>query len=80
MEFHELQIERIQNPTLYTQYMAKKKQMELANPSGNVERILWHGTNWQVVDNINKKGFDRNYNSGTFRLSQQLHLDILLKI
>lgn len=59
-----VKIERIQNPTLYTQYMAKKKHMELANKSGNVERMLWHGTSGQAVANINNKGFDRNYNAG----------------
>ena len=39
--------------------------MELANPGRNVEQPLWHGTSSQVVNNINSKGFDRNYNSGS---------------
>ena len=59
------QIERVQNPTLYTQYFAKKKQMENAGGT-NVERFLWHGTHGglAVTKSINEKGFDRNYNSG----------------
>lgn len=51
---------------LYTQYFAKKKQMENAGQT-NVERWLWHGTHGgnAVAANICEKGFDRNYNSGT---------------
>lgn len=60
-------IDRIQNPTLYTQYVGKKRQMELINVGGRpVEQQLWHGTRTrQAVDNIIQKGFDRNYNSGS---------------
>lgn len=50
---------------LYTQYYAKKKQMEDSGVR-NVERWLWHGTHGgsTVAANICDKGFDRNYNSG----------------
>ncbi|WAR20806.1 PAR14-like protein [Mya arenaria] len=57
-------IERIQNPALYGQYFAKKKHMESAGGVSN-EKMLWHGTRTpEVAAIINKKGFDRNYNSG----------------
>ena len=55
-------IQRIQNPVLYGQYMARKKEMEKRNPPGHLnERWLFHGTNSQVVDNINTQGFNRSF-------------------
>lgn len=71
-----MQIERIQNPTLYTQYYAKKKQMEMAGTK-NIEKMLWHGTHGglAVARNINEKGFDRNYNSGMTVTYCQLFID-----
>ena len=60
--------------------MAKKKQMEQANPGRNVEQPLWHGTSWQVVGNINAKGFDRNYNSGRYYFVSSLPSKIVGKI
>jgi poly [ADP-ribose] polymerase 10/14/15 len=57
-----LQIERIQNKTLWAQYEAKKKQLEDQNPPGTTnERLLWHGTAAETVDNINAHGFNRSY-------------------
>ena len=68
VHFNLFQIERIQNPTLFTQYMAKMQQMEHANAGRtHIEQTLWHGTSGAVVANINNKGFDRNYNSGNLR-------------
>ncbi|XP_052771711.1 protein mono-ADP-ribosyltransferase PARP14-like [Mya arenaria] len=54
-------IERIQNPTLYTQYEAKKKQMETANKGTKNERMLWHGTADYAVPSISAHGFNRSY-------------------
>ncbi len=60
-------IQRIQNPVLYGQYMARKKEMEKRNPPGwQNERMLFHGTNAGVVDNINTQGFNRSFKSGEF--------------
>ncbi|XP_060567744.1 protein mono-ADP-ribosyltransferase PARP14-like [Ruditapes philippinarum] len=61
-----VKIERIQNPTLYTQYAGKKTQMEIHNKGGRqVERLLWHGTDLTAANLIKILGFDRNYNSGS---------------
>ncbi|XP_052247021.1 protein mono-ADP-ribosyltransferase PARP14-like isoform X2 [Dreissena polymorpha] len=60
-----VQIDRVQNPQLYMQYLAKKKQIEKTCSRPNCEQKLWHGTRTpQIADNICAKGFDRNYNSG----------------
>ena len=58
-------IQRIQNPVLYGQYMARKKEMEKRNPPDcQNERWLFHGTNSQVVDNISTQGFNRSFKNG----------------
>ncbi|XP_071170581.1 protein mono-ADP-ribosyltransferase PARP14-like isoform X3 [Mytilus edulis] len=55
-----VKIFRVQNPTLYLQYAAKKK--ELYNKNGkNPERWLWHGTSADTVDKIITLGFNRSY-------------------
>ncbi|XP_053377233.1 protein mono-ADP-ribosyltransferase PARP14-like isoform X2 [Mercenaria mercenaria] len=60
-----VKIERIQNLTMFTHYIGKKKQMEIHNSGGRkVEQLLWHGTKSTAVENIKHKGFDRNYNTG----------------
>ncbi|KAL3864451.1 hypothetical protein ACJMK2_006135 [Sinanodonta woodiana] len=56
-----IKVERIQNVTLYTQYMAKMKQLDIQNKHKNNERILWHGTAVDAVDSINTHGFNRSY-------------------
>ncbi|XP_060593079.1 protein mono-ADP-ribosyltransferase PARP14-like isoform X3 [Ruditapes philippinarum] len=57
-----VKIERIQNKTLWSQYEAKKKQLEDQNPPNTTnERLLWHGTAAETVDNINAHGFNRSY-------------------
>lgn len=57
-----LQIERIQNQTLYTQYAAKRKQMNQQNTHIKTnERVLWHGTAVDAVTSINHHGFNRSY-------------------
>lgn len=57
-----LKVERIQNKTLYQQYLAKKKQMDDTNPPGHQnEQKLWHGTDKDAEDSITKYGFNRSY-------------------
>ena len=45
-------IERIQNPKLYTQYLARKKTMDKGNPHCHNEQQLSHDCAVQVVDSI----------------------------
>nr|KAG5693839.1 hypothetical protein BaRGS_004447 [Batillaria attramentaria] len=54
-------IDRIQNPTLYRQYAAKKAHLERQNQGIENEKTLWHGTAIDAVDNINMYGFNRSY-------------------
>ncbi|KAJ8321016.1 hypothetical protein KUTeg_002603 [Tegillarca granosa] len=54
--------QRIQNRSLYQQYVAKKKSIDAQNPSTVVnEKMLWHGTAGNAVDSINAYGFNRSY-------------------
>ena len=56
------QIERIQHPGLYRQYMNRKVEMDRVNghnPSN--ERRLWHGTSGSNIDNISNRNFNRSY-------------------
>lgn len=60
-------IERIQNPVIYGQYVARQKEMEKRNPPGcQNERWLFHGTKSDVVENINTQGFNRSFKNGKF--------------
>ena len=55
-------IQRVQNPMLYSQYQAKKKEMEKQNPSGHKnEWLLWHGTQSSTCQKINTQGFNRSF-------------------
>ncbi len=57
-----IRIERIQNPTLYSQYIARKKKMDKLNPQGcQNERQLFHGTKPDNCPTINHGGFNRSY-------------------
>ena len=57
-----VRIQRIQNPGLYTQYLAKKKDMEKHNPPGHQnEWRLFHGTPPDVCPKINQQGFNRSF-------------------
>ncbi|XP_025094164.1 poly [ADP-ribose] polymerase 14-like [Pomacea canaliculata] len=58
---HVLQIQRVQNPELYQQYMAKKARMSKDNRAVELERTLWHGTSGDNTRNINLYGFNRSY-------------------
>ena len=57
-----LSIQRLQNPMLYWQYVARKKEMNKQNPSGHKNELwLWHGTDPDVLNNINTQGFNRSF-------------------
>ena len=60
--FFFFQIERIQNPTLYSQYQIYKRDVERNMTSHHrVERELFHGTDRNGIENILRGGFDRNF-------------------
>ncbi|KAM6934529.1 poly(ADP-ribose) polymerase family member 14-related sequence 1 [Xenentodon cancila] len=54
-------IERIQNPTLWKTYQAKKHELELRNKHQNNEKLLFHGTCESTATTINEHGFNRSY-------------------
>ena len=55
-------IQRVQNPTLYAQYQASKREMDKHNPQGHKnERLLWHGTQATTCEKINSQGFNRSF-------------------
>ena len=57
-----VKIQRIQNPALYGQFIAKKKQLDFHNPKGiQNERWLFHGTRKDSLTSINRNGFNRNF-------------------
>jgi len=57
-----LQVERVQNPSLYQQYMIKKKDVEQHFTSPQpVERELFHGTSEEDAKKICAHGFDRGF-------------------
>jgi len=57
-----LQIERIQNPGLYRQFMNRKLEMDQVNGhKQSNERRLWHGTAGSNISNINNRNFNRSY-------------------
>jgi hypothetical protein len=56
-----IEIERIQNPHLYQQYMAHKQKMDKDNGGMNNERRLFHGTESTNVNAINTQGFNRSF-------------------
>jgi len=55
------QIERIQNPALYKQYVIRKTEMDKANSAVQNERTLWHGTSVDTLPSIDDTGFNRSY-------------------
>ena len=78
-----IKIERIQNPTLYAQYAARKKLMDRTNPPGTVnERRLYHGCGGDVVQSIIYGGFNRSYagKNGTNVTNIVLCLYCILKL
>ncbi|XP_036451403.1 protein mono-ADP-ribosyltransferase PARP14-like [Colossoma macropomum] len=56
-----LNIERVQNSTLWRSYMIQKKHFEEKNKHKNNEKRLFHGTGPDNIDKINHRGFNRSY-------------------
>lgn len=57
-----LSIDRVQNRMLYQQYWVKKQHMDRQNgPGFPNEKLLWHGTANDAIQNINNHGFNRSY-------------------
>ena len=55
-------IQRLQNPILYSQYVARKREMDRRNPTGHEnEKWLFHGTHHNVLQKINTQGFNRSF-------------------
>ena len=55
-------IERMQNPVLFGQYSARRKEMDKHNPKTvKNERWLFHGTNAEACPKINTQGFNRMF-------------------
>ncbi|ROL54453.1 Poly [ADP-ribose] polymerase 14 [Anabarilius grahami] len=56
-----IEIERVQNSTLWKNYMIKKEELEDKNKHKNNEKRLFHGTGLDSTDRINHHGFNRSY-------------------
>jgi len=59
-----VQIKRVQNPTLYKQYLLLRKEVakRLGRQEDQVETTpLWHGTDVDTVSKITAGKFDRGY-------------------
>ena len=56
-----VKIERVQNPALYAQYIAKKKVMDKHTRGSQNERRLFHGTGMGNCAKINATNFNRSF-------------------
>ncbi|XP_051767273.1 protein mono-ADP-ribosyltransferase PARP14 isoform X6 [Ctenopharyngodon idella] len=56
-----IEIERVQNSTLWRNYMIKKEELEDKNQHKDNEKRLFHGTGPDKIDQINHHGFNRSY-------------------
>ncbi|XP_041947801.1 protein mono-ADP-ribosyltransferase PARP14-like isoform X3 [Alosa sapidissima] len=56
-----IQIDRVQNSTLWRNYMIKKEELDQRNKHTNNEKRLWHGTSANKIDQINNQGFNRSF-------------------
>ncbi|XP_017345055.1 protein mono-ADP-ribosyltransferase PARP14 isoform X2 [Ictalurus punctatus] len=56
-----LSIERVQNETLWKNYINQKVYLEKKNKHTNNEKLLFHGTGADNIDKINDRGFNRSY-------------------
>ena len=65
-----LKVQRIQNPTLYGQYIIRKRAMEKQNPHCQNERKLFHGTKVDISEKINVQGFNRSFSGRNGMLSE----------
>ena len=72
-------IERLQNPNLYGQYIARKKQMDKHNPEGTQnERWLYHGTTSDTCEKINTQGFNRSFKGKNGKMLVLLSVHIVM--
>lgn len=56
-----LQIDRVQNATLWQAYQVMKKSMDQRPGRSANEKQLFHGTSAKPIADINKYGFNRSY-------------------
>ena len=57
-----VKIQRVQNQKLYSQYIARKRFIDKSNPEGHKnEKILFHGCDGRVTNDINHEGLNRNF-------------------
>uniref|UniRef100_A0A673KLI6 Poly [ADP-ribose] polymerase n=1 Tax=Sinocyclocheilus rhinocerous TaxID=307959 RepID=A0A673KLI6_9TELE len=56
-----IKIERVQNCSLWRNYMIKKEELEDKNKHKNNEKHLFHGTGPHTTDQINNQGFNRSF-------------------
>ncbi|XP_026883853.2 protein mono-ADP-ribosyltransferase PARP14-like isoform X1 [Electrophorus electricus] len=56
-----LEIQRIQNSTLWRNYTIQKAHLDTKNKHTNNERRLFHGTGPDNIDKISRNGFNRSY-------------------
>ena len=57
-----VQVQRVQRPQNYIQYMERKNELEISNPAEcKNERWLFHGTTPDAIHAIAHGGFDRSY-------------------
>jgi len=69
-----LQVERIQNPRLYKQYMIQREDVKRHLTSSNpVERELFHGTSPDDAVKICEQGFDRGFAGKNGRIALKLN-------
>ncbi|XP_077098953.1 protein mono-ADP-ribosyltransferase PARP14-like [Siphateles boraxobius] len=61
LTYNIIEIERVQNSTLWRNYMIKKEELEDKNMHKNNEQRLFHGTGSDKTDQINHHGFNRSY-------------------
>ncbi|XP_040214275.1 protein mono-ADP-ribosyltransferase PARP15-like [Rana temporaria] len=56
-----VKILRVQNRDLWLQYQIKKQNIDSQNGSTTNEKKLFHGTDFNSIQNVNHKGFNRSY-------------------
>ncbi|XP_061179435.1 protein mono-ADP-ribosyltransferase PARP14-like [Saccostrea echinata] len=74
-------VERVQNQTLFRQYVARKESMENQPQASSapVERELWHTVDIDATFIINSEGFNRNIcNRKSKSLGQGVYFDVSL--
>ncbi|ELT89969.1 hypothetical protein CAPTEDRAFT_134960, partial [Capitella teleta] len=52
---------RVQNKQLYLKYQVYKRDRDQVNGTQQNEKVLWHGTSHDTVNNICAQGFNRRY-------------------